>query len=68
LGSTRLILKTGGNMQKKMYKAAIYMSLLLMLAIFEISLSTLFVYPLVQKRWFNLALMPYLAVLPFITA
>jgi cytochrome bd ubiquinol oxidase subunit II len=67
LGSTRLILKTSGDMQKKMYKAAIYVSLLLMLAIFVISLSTPFVYPLVQKRWFNLALMPYLAILPFIT-
>ena len=68
LGSTRLILKTEGRIQRKMYKAALYVSILLMLAIFIVSVATPFVYPLVQKRWFNLTFIPYLAILPLITA
>ena len=67
LGSTRLILKTTRKLQHKMFRASFILSLLLMLFIFVISIYTPFVYPLVHHRWFNLAFIPYLAILPFIT-
>lgn len=67
LGATRLILKTTGNMQHLMFRISFYLSLLVMLAIFVISVYTPFVYPLVHHRWLNLHYIPYLAILPFIT-
>lgn len=67
LGATRLILKTTGALQQKMYRVSYGLTFLLMLVIFAVSVYTPFVYPLVQQRWFNLHYLPYLAILPFIT-
>ncbi len=68
LGATRLILKTQGDIQAKMFRVAFTCVLLLMSAIFIVSVWTPFVYPLVQQRWFNLTYIPWLAILPLITA
>lgn len=67
LGATRLILKTTGSIQQKMYRISFFLTLLIMLAIFIVSVYTPFVYPLVKSRWLNLEYIPYLAILPFIT-
>lgn len=67
LGSTRLILKTSGLLQKKMRYIAKLLAYALMLAIFIISIWTPYVYPLVMSRWFNLHYMGVLAILPFVT-
>ena len=67
LGSTRLVLKTTLQIQRKMFRASFVLALLLMLAIFIVSVYTPFVYPLVHTRWFNLSYLPFLAILPLIT-
>ncbi len=68
LGACRLILKTEGQIQIKMYHLAKILSIILMGAIICVSIWTPFVYPLVYDRWFNLKYLPYLAILPCITA
>lgn len=67
LGATRLVLKTSQQLQRKMFRASFVLGLLLMLAIFIVSVYTPFVYPLVHSRWLNLHYIPYLAILPLIT-
>lgn len=68
LGACRLILKTNGALQAKMYRLAKLLVLIVMLAIITVSIWTPFVYPRVQQVWFNLHYLPYLAILPAITA
>jgi cytochrome d ubiquinol oxidase subunit II len=68
LGTCRLILKTSGALQDKMYRIAKILSFFLMAAVIAVSLWTPFVYPLVKSRWFNTHYLPYLAILPSITA
>lgn len=68
LGATRLILKTEGSLQAKMFPMAMIFTWLLMLLTGVVSIWTPFVYPLVKSRWLTVSYMPYLAVLPLITA
>lgn len=68
LGATRLILKTVGSIQVKMYRAAYVCSLSMAVAMVVVSVLTLFVHPEVKQIWFNHALWPRLWVLPAITA
>lgn len=67
LGACRLLLKTEGAIQLKMYRVAKILVWMLMAAIIIVSIWTPFVYPLVYSRWFNPNYMPYLAILPLIT-
>jgi cytochrome d ubiquinol oxidase subunit II len=67
LGATRLILKTEGQIQNKMYSISKILAVALIMLIVVISIWTPFVYPLVKQRWFNLQYMPFLAILPLIT-
>lgn len=68
LGSTRLILKTSGSIQLRMFSFAKIFTWALIILTGIVSVWTPFVYPLVQSRWLNLHYMPYLAILPFLTA
>jgi len=67
LGSTRLILKSEGSLQEKMYDIAKYCSYIVAVAMVLVSLLTMFVHPEVKKVWFNKTLWPYLVILPIIT-
>jgi cytochrome bd ubiquinol oxidase subunit II len=67
LGSTRLILKTTGSIQKKMFYFAKNISLFVAALMVIISLMTLFVHPQVKQLWFNHRYWPWLAILPCIT-
>ena len=67
LGSTRLILKTEGVIRDHMYRIAIVMAVILAVCIFIVSIWTPFINPLIEKKWLNLQLWPYLVILPAIT-
>ena len=67
LGSTRLILKTEGELRTKMYKVAGILATALSACIFVVSVWTPFVHPDIAKIWLNLSLWPYLVTMPATT-
>lgn len=67
LGSTRLILKTEGEIQNKMYRIAWRCSFVVAFALVVVSLMTMFVHPAVKAVWFNMHYWPWLAILPVLT-
>ncbi|MCP4476259.1 MAG: cytochrome d ubiquinol oxidase subunit II [Gammaproteobacteria bacterium] len=68
LGSTRLILKTEGKMQEKMYQLAYRIVILIFAAILVVCLWTPFVHPKLHRLWFTPHHWDYLIFLPLITA
>lgn len=66
LGTTRMILKTSGALCAKMYRAVPVFALLLAICLLVVSIWTPFISPYIESRWFNLALWPYLVVMPAI--
>jgi cytochrome d ubiquinol oxidase subunit II len=72
LGATRLIYKTEGSLQAKMYKIAPIAGLLVMFGIGIVSLWTPFANPAIYTRWFAnqnwllLGILPYLAGISFL--
>ncbi len=67
LGVTRLILKTTGALQKKLYPLATLLGFLMMFCIGIVSLWTPFVNDKATARWFDPTLWPYIAFLPIFT-
>lgn len=67
LGATRLILKTEGVLQKKMFRLSWYNSVVVAVGMIIISLMTMFVHPEVKKLWFHEANWRWLGILPIIT-
>jgi cytochrome d ubiquinol oxidase subunit II len=67
LAATRLILKTSGALQGKMYPIAYLCLALVAISMVVVSLWTPFIHPYVTARWFNLNYWLYLAMLPIIT-
>ncbi|MEE2770079.1 MAG: cytochrome d ubiquinol oxidase subunit II [Pseudomonadota bacterium] len=68
LGSTRLILKLEGRIQKHMYQIAKICLILVAIAMAAVSICTPFVDPTLIKFWFNIDNFLFLAPLPFFTA
>ncbi len=68
LGSTRLILKTEGEIQAKMYKLAIIFAILVAITMFIVSLWTPFLNDRLFQRWFLNHNWLYLAILPYIAS
>ena len=72
LGATRLIYKTEGKLQEKMYRIAPIAGFLVMVGIGVVSLWTPFIHPAIYARWFGqqhwllLGILPYLAGLTFL--
>jgi cytochrome d ubiquinol oxidase subunit II len=67
LGACRLILKTEGTLQKKMYRLAWGSLILIAIALVAVSLWTPFVDPHALNRWFSGYNWLYLSFLPLIT-
>ena len=67
LGATRLILKTIGGLQTKMFNISFVLSFFIALAMVMVSLMTLFVHPEVKQLWFNKKYWLGLSILPIIT-
>ncbi len=67
LGATRLIIKTEGGLQAKMYKFALWFAVGLMAAIVIVSIWTPYINDMIFKRWFDKQHWLYLAVLPYLT-
>jgi len=67
LGSTRLIFKTEGEIQRKMYRVAGRGSIVVAIAMVVVSLMTMFVHPEVKALWFNARYWPWLGILPAVT-
>jgi len=67
LGATRLILKTEGPMQDKMYRFAKYLSIYIIGAVGVVSIWTPFLRENIFERWFAGDHWLYLMVLPYIT-
>lgn len=68
LGSTRLILKTGGSLPAKANKLAIIALIGVVLGIAIASLWTPLLNPLIFKRWFGASNWIYLMILPYLSA
>ena len=72
LGASRLIYKTEGELQKKMYKLAPYLCLAVLLSIGVVSFWTPMISSIVYSRWFShdnwivLAILPYLSLITMI--
>lgn len=72
LGSTRLIYKTQGALQNKMYNVAMVAGIFIMFALGIVSLWTPFINPIIFNRWFAhgywvlIAILPYLAGITFL--
>ena len=66
LGSTRLILKVVGDLRNLMYKISPLLAMLLSVCLLVVSIWTPFINPLIEKRWFDLSLWPYLVPMPAI--
>jgi len=67
LGCTRLIIKTSGELQQKMYRFAKYSAIALVIALVAVSLWTPFINPLIYDRWYSGQNWVYLMVLPYLT-
>jgi len=67
LGSTRLIIKTDGELQAKMYQYAKWLAVLIMIGMVVASVWTPFMNDKVFQRWFAGYNWIYLAILPYIT-
>ncbi|MBL4647682.1 MAG: cytochrome d ubiquinol oxidase subunit II [Gammaproteobacteria bacterium] len=67
LGSTRLILKTEGALQQKMYRVAKVCAIALAIAMIVVSLWTPLLRDNIAARWFDPRYQYYLAILPTIT-
>lgn len=67
LGSTRLILKTTGRIRSHMYRVASVLAVLLAACVLIVSIWTPFINPLIEAKWLNLKLWPFLVILPAIT-
>lgn len=67
LGSTWLIIKTEGDLQKDMYQAAKILLFTVAVFMFIVSVWTPFIHPSIKERWFALPNFYYLLPLPLIT-
>ena len=67
LGATRIVLKSVGDLQKKMYKLAEILSYFLIGCVGVVSLWTPYVNPLIAHRWFFSEIWVYLIALPLLT-
>lgn len=67
LGSTWLIIKTQGELQKDMYNAAKILLSAIVLFMAIVSLWTPFIHPEIKNRWFSLPNFFYLLPLPIVT-
>lgn len=67
LGSTWLIIKTIGQLQADMYRAAMTVLIIVLFFLFVVSIWTPFLDPRILIRWFSLPNMLYLAPLPICT-
>lgn len=68
LGATRLILKTTGELQTKMYHSALWLLLAVMAALIVASLWTPLLNPQIFDRWFGKDHWIYLLILPYLSA
>ncbi len=72
LGATRLIYKTEGALQEKMFRISRYFGLIIIASIAIVSLWTPFINPAIYTRWFSntnwllLMILPYLSGLAFL--
>lgn len=67
LGATWLIVKTEGNLQDQLYKAAKILLGLVAFFLVAVSIWTPFIEPRVMERWFSLPNFFYLSILPLMT-
>ena len=67
LGATWLIVKTEGDLQDKLYKAAKILLALVAFFLVAVSIWTVFIEPRVMQRWFSLPNFYYLVPLPLLT-
>jgi cytochrome d ubiquinol oxidase subunit II len=67
LGSTWLIMKTEGNLQKDMYQAGRVLLMIVALFMFIVSVWTPFIHPDIHQRWFSLPNFFWLLPLPIAT-
>ncbi|MDQ8040144.1 MAG: cytochrome d ubiquinol oxidase subunit II [Rickettsiella sp.] len=67
LGATWLIVKTEGDLQAQLYKAAKFLLGLVAFFLVAVSIWTPFIEPRVMERWFSLPNFFYLSPLPFLT-
>lgn len=68
LGSTWLIIKTVGELQEKMFKAAKILLLIVVVFLLMVSVWTPLTNPQIFVRWFSVPNIFYLALLPLMTA
>lgn len=66
LGTTRLIYKTSGKLQEKMYRLAPWLATAVLIGLGLISLSMLYVHPQVKERWFDPKIITWMMLPPSI--
>ena len=66
LGATWLVMKTEGDLQRKMRKISLRFVPMLLVAIFIVSLWTPFSHPAIAQRWFSFPNLVFLAPVPIL--
>lgn len=67
LGSTRLLLKTMGKLQVKMYRVSVILSSILLPGLVAVSVASLYVHPDISSFWLNQAYWHVLFIFPLLS-